>query len=167
MPRMRVLLCHRARVDQILQQRLETLSRQFFAQPLEAKMAIRMALGGPAWRGYFPVGQELTSGKPDLKEGIYFGAELSDDHPLVRAGMPLHGRNLFPPDMPEFRDAVLAYIDAMTSLGHTLMAGIALSLGLERDLLRGAIHRRSAHPLPHLQLSARSRRQTRRSRSGA
>jgi isopenicillin N synthase-like dioxygenase len=119
-------------VDQTLQQRLETLSRQFFAQPLEAKMAIRMALAGPAWRGYFPVGQELTSGKPDLKEGIYFGAELSDDHPLVLAGMPLHGRNLFPPDMPEFRDVVLAYIDAMTSLGHTLMVGVALSLGLER-----------------------------------
>jgi isopenicillin N synthase-like dioxygenase len=119
-------------VDQTLQQRLETLSRQFFAQPLETKMAIRMALAGPAWRGYFPVGQELTSGKPDLKEGIYFGAELSDDHPLVRAGTPLHGRNLFPHDMPEFRDVVLAYIDAMTRLGHTLMAGIALSLGLEQ-----------------------------------
>jgi isopenicillin N synthase-like dioxygenase len=92
-----------------------------------------MELGGPAWRGYFPVGQELTSGKPDLKEGIYFGAELSGDHPLVRAGTPLHGRNLFPPDMPEFRDVVLAYIDAMTSLGHTLMAAVALSLGLERS----------------------------------
>jgi len=120
-------------VDQGLQQRLDALSRQFFAQPLEAKMAIRMELGGPAWRGYFPVGKELTSGKPDLKEGIYFGAELSGDHPLVRAGTPLHGRNLFPPDMAEFRDVVLAYLDAMTSLGHTLMAGVALSLGLERS----------------------------------
>ena len=119
-------------VDQGLQQRLEALSRQFFAQPLDAKMAIRMELGGPAWRGYFPVGQELTSGKPDLKEGLYFGAELSEDHPLVRVRAPLHGRNLFPPGMPEFRDVVLAYIDAMTSLGHTLMAGVALSLGLER-----------------------------------
>jgi hypothetical protein len=34
-----------------------------------------MQLGGRAWRGYFPVGGELTSGRPDLKEGIYFGAE--------------------------------------------------------------------------------------------
>jgi isopenicillin N synthase-like dioxygenase len=120
-------------VDQGLQRRLEALSRQFFAQPLDAKMAIRMERGGPAWRGYFPVGQELTSGKPDLKEGIYFGAELPDDHPLVRAGTPLHGRNLFPTDMPELRDVVLAYIDAMTSLGHTLMGAVALSLGLEQN----------------------------------
>ena len=50
-----------------------------------------MARGGPAWRGYFPVGAELTSGQPDLKEGLYFGAELGDDDPRVRAGLPLHG----------------------------------------------------------------------------
>ena len=82
-------------VDEGLQQRLETESRLFFARDLNDKMAISMARGGKAWRGYFPVGQELTSGKPDLKEGLYFGAELGDDHPLVKAGTPLHGRNLF------------------------------------------------------------------------
>jgi len=53
---------------------------------------------------------ELTSGKPDLKEGIYFGAELEDDHPLVMAGMPLHGPNLFPADIPQFRETALAYM---------------------------------------------------------
>jgi isopenicillin N synthase-like dioxygenase len=54
-------------VDPDLQQQLETLSREFFAQPLDAKMNIRMERGGAAWRGYFPVGQELTSGKRDRK----------------------------------------------------------------------------------------------------
>ena len=43
-----------------------------------------MAAGGRAWRGYFRVGDELTSGKPDQKEGIYFGPELPDDHPARR-----------------------------------------------------------------------------------
>ncbi|MGH8567456.1 MAG: isopenicillin N synthase family dioxygenase, partial [Gammaproteobacteria bacterium] len=118
-------------VDERLQQRLEHLSRQFFAQPLDRKIEIRMALGGRAWRGYFPVGGELTSGRPDLKEGLYFGAELDDDHPLVRAGTPMHGRNLFPPQIPRFRETVLGYIAAMTELGHWLMEGVALSLGLE------------------------------------
>jgi hypothetical protein len=28
------------------------------------KMKIAMKYGGRAWRGYFPVGNELTSGKP-------------------------------------------------------------------------------------------------------
>src|SRR5688500_16156431 len=82
-------------VDEELCLRLERLSRQFFAQDEAAKMQIRMARGGRAWRGYFPVGGELTSGKPDQKEGLYFGAELPDDDPLVRAGTPIHGRNLF------------------------------------------------------------------------
>ncbi len=120
-------------VDEELQRRLEQLSRQFFAQDIETKLKISMALGGRAWRGYFPVGDELTSGKPDLKEGIYFGAELGDDSPLVKAGTPMHGSNLFPSNIPQFRETVLDYMAAMTQLGHALMAGIALSLGLEES----------------------------------
>lgn len=122
-------------VDEGLQQRLEQLSRQFFAQDLATKMQIRMARGGLAWRGYFPVGGELTSGKPDLKEGIYFGAELDATHPGVQQSVPMHGANLFP-NIPQFREVVLEYLAAMTQLGHTLMAGIALSLGLEASYFR-------------------------------
>jgi len=117
-------------IDEHLQRRLEEVSRQFFAQDLETKLEIRMSRGGRAWRGYFPVGGELTSGKPDLKEGIYFGAELDDDHPLVKSGTPLHGPNLFPGDILQFRELVLSYMAAMTRLGHCLVAGISLSLGL-------------------------------------
>ncbi|MBW4687944.1 MAG: isopenicillin N synthase family oxygenase [Komarekiella atlantica HA4396-MV6] len=117
-------------VDEQLQEQLEYLSRQFFAQDIETKLKIRMALGGRAWRGYFPVGNELTSGRPDLKEGIYFGVELEENHPLVKASIPMHGCNLFPSNIPQFRETVLEYMQSMTKLGHTLMAGIALSLGL-------------------------------------
>jgi isopenicillin N synthase-like dioxygenase len=120
-------------VDEDLQRQLEALSHQFFTQDLETKLQIRMALGGKAWRGYFPVGDELTSGKPDLKEGLYFGAELDENDPRVRAGTPLHGRNLFPASIPLFRKTVLEYMEAMTHLGHALMRGIALSLGLEKS----------------------------------
>jgi isopenicillin N synthase-like dioxygenase len=118
-------------VDEGLQRRLEEASRRFFAQGLQTKMEISMAGGGRAWRGYFPVGAELTSGKADVKEGIYFGAELAPDHPRVKDGTPLHGPNLFPNSVPELRDAVLGYMDAMTQLGHAVMEGIALSLGLD------------------------------------
>src|SRR5215813_838856 len=114
-------------VDQSLQARLEEVSRNFFSQPIETKLEISMARGGRAWRGYFPVGGELTSSKPDLKEGIYFGAELGRDHPMVKAGTPLHGSNLFPDHISQFRETVLDYIAAMTRLGHTLIAAISLS----------------------------------------
>ncbi|NOT63246.1 MAG: isopenicillin N synthase family oxygenase, partial [Acidobacteria bacterium] len=112
-------------VSETLQARLEQQSRTFFAQPLEAKTQIAMTHGGKAWRGYFPVGNELTSGQPDWKEGLYFGAELSHEHPL-----PLHGTNQFPAEMPEFRQTVLDYLAALTELGHTVMRGLALSLNL-------------------------------------
>jgi isopenicillin N synthase-like dioxygenase len=124
-------------VDQELQRRLQQLSRQFFNQDIDTKMRLRMALGGRAWRGYFRVGDELTSGRPDQKEGLYFGAELSADHPLVRAGTPMHGPNLFPSNLPGFRETVLEYIAALTQLGHRLMGGIALSLGLEGSYFAG------------------------------
>ncbi|HWO00464.1 MAG TPA: 2OG-Fe(II) oxygenase family protein, partial [Blastocatellia bacterium] len=112
---------------------LEEQSRRFFAQDLEAKLEISMAKGGKAWRGYFPVGRELTSGRPDLKEGIYFSEELSADHPLVKAGTPMHGPNLFPSNLPMFRQVVLDYMAAMSGLGQALMKGLALSLGLDES----------------------------------
>ena len=90
-----------------------------------------MERGGRAWRGYFPVGAELTSGRPDLKEGLYFGAELPADDPRVLAGLPLHGGNLFPRQVPRLRPLVLSYLDALTSLGQAVLRGVALSLGLD------------------------------------
>ena len=119
-------------VSTTLQDDLLAASREFFALPLERKLEIRMELGGPAWRGYFPLGTELTSGQPDHKEGIYFGSELPNDHPRVRQRTPLHGPNLFP-DLPDFRETIIGYIGALTTLGHRLMEGIALSLNLDRD----------------------------------
>ena len=73
-------------VDPALVQRLETLSHRFFALPEATKMQWRMALGGRAWRGDFPLGGELTSGRPDWKEGLYLGTELPPDDPRVAAG---------------------------------------------------------------------------------
>lgn len=119
-------------VDEALQQKMENLSRSFFACDSEIKMKIRMELSGHYWRGYFPLGDELTLGKPDLKEGIYFGSELPTSHPLVEARTPLHGPNLFP-SIDGFRETTLAYMNAMTKLGHAVMKGISLSLGLPAE----------------------------------
>ncbi len=43
--------------------------------------------------------------------------------------MILHGANLWP-QIDGFRATVLAYLDALTRLGHALMGGLALGLGL-------------------------------------
>lgn len=116
-------------VDAMLIERFVALSRAFFAQDEATKLRIPMSAGGRAWRGFFPLGGELTSNRPDWKEGLYLGTELGPQHPRVRDGVILHGANLWP-DIEGFRDAALAYLDALTRLGHALIGGIALGLGL-------------------------------------
>ena len=109
---------------------LDAASRKFFALATAEKMRIEMIHGGIAWRGYFPVGGELTSGQPDLKEGLYFGSELGADHPRVISGIPLHGANLWPQSVPELQTLVLAYMAATQKAAQALLRGISLSLGL-------------------------------------
>ena len=115
---------------------LEAASRRFFALPEEQKSAIAMVNAGRAWRGWFPPGGELTSGVPDGKEGVYFGAELGPDDPRVAAGLPLHGPNLFPTEPADLRPLVLAVLDELTGLGHRLLELVAVGLGLDAGWFR-------------------------------
>ena len=114
-----------------LQSRVESSAREFFALPEVEKAKVAMVHGGRAWRGWFPFGGELTSGAPDMKEGFYFGQELAPDDPRVVAATPMHGSNLFPTRPADLRAAVLEYIDALTDLGHVLLAAISRALDLD------------------------------------
>src|SRR5262249_20983614 len=117
--------------------KLASASRTFFALCVAGKVRIgrgpgwrgsagMFPVGGRAWRGFFPVGGELTSGKPDIKEGVYFGEELPASDPRVRAGLPLHGANLWPESVPELRPAVMAFMEEATRSAHAIMEGVAL-----------------------------------------
>jgi isopenicillin N synthase-like dioxygenase len=117
-------------VDPAVAERLEDTSRRFFALPDAVKSRWAMTHGGRAWRGWFPLGGELTSGRPDGKEGLYLGTDLPDDHPRVAAGVPLHGRNLIPDVIPGFAEAIAEYMHAVVGVGHRVMERIAESLGL-------------------------------------
>lgn len=112
---------------------VESSARAFFALPLAEKAAIAMATGGRAWRGWFPLHGELTSGQPDGKEGLYLGEELGADDRRVAAGWPLHGANLWPAAVPELRPAVERWMAAATRAAHALAEGMALALALPAD----------------------------------
>jgi isopenicillin N synthase-like dioxygenase len=118
-------------VDPDLRDQLESLSREFFALPDATKAQISMDRAGSAWRGWFPVGGELTSGEPDRKEGVYFGTELGPDDPRVAARTPLHGANLFPSEPASLGPVVLRWMDEVTAVGQALLRGLALGLGLD------------------------------------
>jgi len=120
-------------VTEELIKNLTLLSQAFFNQDVAIKNEICMAKGGKAWRGFFPVGDEVTSGIPDQKEGIYFGSNLTSSDPR-----PLHGPNIYPENicLPgdktwTMKYAVEKYMTAVQTLGAVLMQAIALSLGLD------------------------------------
>jgi isopenicillin N synthase-like dioxygenase len=117
-------------IDRDLLGRLDVAARQFFAQPDDVKQAIAMPNGGSAWRGWFPVGGELTSGRPDRKEGLYVGTEHPPTHPRVLAGVPLHGPNLFPAEPADLGPAILEWLTQLEPVAAAVMRGIAIGLGL-------------------------------------
>ena len=115
-------------VPAALTDRLDAASRAFFALPEAEKGEIAMSRGGRAWRGWFPVGGELTSGRPDRKEGVYFGRDLPAGQTL-----PLHGPNLYPASVPLLRTAVREYLESMTAVAQAVLRGVAVSLDLPAD----------------------------------
>ena len=112
---------------------LHKTARSLFALPPAAKERVEMSVGGRAWRGWFPLGGEVTNGIPDRKEGYYFGQELPATDQRVRDGWALHGANLFPQELPELRRIVLSWIAEMTRLGHLVLELVGLGLGLSAD----------------------------------
>jgi isopenicillin N synthase-like dioxygenase len=108
-------------------QELIALATGFFALPDEVKQQVFMDQGGSAWRGWFPLGGELTSGIPDLKEGYYFGEELEPDP------RPMHGANLWPDRPAGLTQAVSNWMDEMQSLGQQLLSFMGEGLGLTPD----------------------------------
>jgi isopenicillin N synthase-like dioxygenase len=120
-------------VESGLSERLFRTAHEFFAAPEPTKESVAMQRGGTAWRGWFPLHGELTSGVPDHKEGYYFGRELPPDDPRVEAGLPLHGPNLFPARPPTVRPVVLEYLDRLEDLGQRVTRAISVALGLGPD----------------------------------
>lgn len=115
------------------------LAAKFFALAEAEKAAVSMAVGGPAWRGWFPLGGELTSGVPDRKEGYYFGAELPPDP------RPMHGPNIWPARPAGLKRAVTDWMSAMEALGQDLLRLMAEGLGLAPSFFADGL---TAQPTP-------------------
>lgn len=118
--------------DPALLMELQRLAEQFFSLPVEVRASVAMDRFGAAWRGWFPVGGELTAGTPDAKEGLYLGLDLPATDPRVAAGRPLHGPNPELP-VPGLRTAVDRWMAAATEVGRTVLRGLAIGLGLPAD----------------------------------
>lgn len=102
--------------------------QQFFALPTETKMRYHVKGGGGA-RGYTPFGIETAkdSQYPDLKEFWHIGREIPRDSEFASV-MP---ENLWPDEVPGFREYGYGLYQALDQLGARVLQGLALHLGLE------------------------------------
>lgn len=107
---------------------------EFFALPEHVKRDCEM-INSPHFLGYSRLGNEITAGKADWREQIDLATEL----PEPKKGEPLYkqieGPNLWPDEKyaPEFRPAVIKYIEKMTRLSTTFRRLVCESIGLPRD----------------------------------
>ena len=118
-----------ALIDQVFDR-----SHEFFALPMEQKLALTMA-HSLCRHGYEPLkAQTLEPGAPpDLKEGFLAGEDFAADHPAVRNDPANIGPNQWPPQLPQFKTTMIAYVEEMKALTAMLMGGLALSLDLAED----------------------------------
>ncbi len=117
-------------------------ARRFHALPLEAKMALRMNEHN---NGYMSMGRYAVwtsdvnvNDKPDLNEAFFVKRERGEDDPLRRSGRRFVGPNRWPENFPGFRQAVLAYTDAMDELTRRMLPVCATALDLPRDYFDAA-----------------------------
>ena len=107
------------------------LVQEFFNLPLEEKMKIHISKSD-IFRGYTPLGKELTDEKYDWHECVDFGLDLEPSHPEVIEGKQLVGPNQWPENQHNFRKVLEKHWDLMIILGRIITEGLAMSLGLSK-----------------------------------
>jgi isopenicillin N synthase-like dioxygenase len=121
-------------ISQDQQDKIFAVSRDFFALPMDDKMAVTITRS-KLFRGYLPLRAPTLGGKErsGVLEGFQIHVELPPDHPNVLAGKPLYGPNPWPAAMPALRPAMLEYFATMRTFGATMLKGFAAALGVDDE----------------------------------
>jgi isopenicillin N synthase-like dioxygenase len=110
-------------------------TKAFFALPEATKRKYRLE-GQAGQRGYIPFGVEAAKNADavDLKEFWHVGRELPSGH-LYRSYMP---KNVWPSELPAFREDVYELYRALDAMGAELLRSIAMFLELPADFFASA-----------------------------
>jgi len=116
-----------------LTDRLYAATKKFFALPDDVKQKYEEPeLAGQ--RGYVGKFKEKAKGfnTGDLKEFYHVGQELSDipDSDPIKAEYP---ENIFPKEVPEFKEVTLEAYRKLEAAGKEVLRAIAIHLGLEEN----------------------------------
>jgi len=101
--------------------------KAFFALPDEVKRGYHVKGSGGA-RGYTPFGVETAKDSkfPDLKEFWHVGRELPAGSPYA----DVMAANLWPSEVPRFREYAYGLYEALDDLGSRVLRGLALHIDL-------------------------------------
>ena len=106
---------------------------RFHAQPLEAKLAVKVDEHNI---GYMPIARKpppnaaAQGKKPSQNEAYFLRRERAPDDPDVVSNRRFHAMNKWPAELPGFRETTLAYMDALEALCRKLVPLYALALDL-------------------------------------
>jgi isopenicillin N synthase-like dioxygenase len=106
---------------------------RFHAQPLEAKLAVRVDEHNI---GYMPIARKpppnaaAQGKKPSQNEAYFLRRERTADDPAVVADRRFHAMNKWPAGLPGFRENALRYMNALERLCRKLVRLYALALDL-------------------------------------
>ena len=116
--------------------RAEDKAKAFFALPEAVKKSYFIAGGGGA-RGYTPFGIETAKGATayDLKEFWHVGRELPEGHRFAE----LMAANIWPKEVPGFRETFLELFAAFDAAGLRILEAIARYLDLAPDYFEDTV----------------------------
>jgi isopenicillin N synthase-like dioxygenase len=123
-------------IDLGLIERVGELTRAFFALPAATKLTYDAA-SNSGQRGYTAFGTEIAkdAAQHDLKEFWHVGRDLPPGH-RFRDHMP---DNIWPTELPGFREELTALFAAFDAVGGQILSAIACHLGLAPDWFAAAV----------------------------
>jgi isopenicillin N synthase-like dioxygenase len=129
------IIAHHGIPDALIN-RAEDKAKAFFALPDEVKRKYLIPGGGGA-RGYTPFGIETAKGHKahDLKEFWHVGRDLPDGH-RFRDHMP---DNLWPSEVPSFKDTFLELFVTFDDTGLKILKAIARYLRIPENYFEEAV----------------------------
>jgi len=127
-------------IPQELVNKLFQANALFHKLPIEEKMKMEI---NKIHRGFIPINTSTLRTsyvanvtKPNQSESIIIGQEFSEDDPDVLEHVPIAGSNQWPENLPEFRENVNKFKDAMFPFFHLLISAIGVALDVGPDYFR-------------------------------
>ena len=109
-------------------------SRRFHALPIEQKLKLRLNENNI---GYLPMNASVQGAstvhkatKPNQNESFFISHDRGPDHPDVRAGVKLRGRNQWPDGVLGLRDDMMAYFHALSAMCDRMLPAFAVALDM-------------------------------------